>query len=600
MVVAMNVLGIILARAGSKGLPEKCVRELLGRPVIEYTFDHITASRLLTAAVLTTDSEPAKAIARRAGIEVIDRPAELATDTATVDAAARHAVERWEGQRGIRTDIVVLLYGNIPVRTHGLIDRAVEHLIHTGADSVRSVAPVTKHHPDWLHRLDGDRMAQLRPNSIYRRQDLEPLYYHDGAVAAVTRKALFAALDQPEDHQAFLGRDRRALVQRPQDAVDIDEPIDLQLAEAILRRRAGGTASRRDEVQGGFDPVTIGRHQVGPGQRTFVVAEAGVNHNGCLDTALRMVDAAADAGADAVKFQMFRAADLVSASASTTQHQRRGCGETSQRAMLARLELSPEAFLQVKRQCDRRSIMFLATPFGQAQVGHLVELDVRAVKIASTDLTNTPLLETTAATGLPVIVSTGASTEPEIRTAVESLHRMGVTERLILLHCVSSYPTPVEAANLNAISWLRQTFGVPCGFSDHTRSTRIGGWAVAAGACALEKHFTLDPSAPGPDHAVSLGPAQLEEYIASVRLMEETLGTGRPGMTGREAEVRALATKSVVAAVDIPAGAQLAAEMLTVKRPGTGIPAGDLTRLKGRRVAVDIACDTTLSWDMIR
>ena len=600
MVVAMNILGVILARAGSKGLPEKCMRSLLGRPVIEYTFDHVAASRLLTAAVLTTDSEPAKAIARRAGIEVIDRPAELATDAATVDAAARHAVERWEGRHGIRADIVVLLYGNIPVRADGLIDQAIEHLIHTGADSVRSVAPVTKHHPDWLHRLDGDRMSQLRPNSIYRRQDLDPLYYHDGAVAVVTREALFAALEQPDDHQAFLGRDRRALVQQPQDAVDIDEPIDLDLAEAILRRQMSGTASRRDEARGCLEQVTVGRHQIGPGQRTFIVAEAGVNHNGCLDTALRMVDVASDAGADAVKFQMFRAADLVTASAATARYQQEGCGENSQAVMLAGLELSPDAFRRIIQHCDRCSITFLATPFGQAQVGDLVELGAAAIKIASTDLTNALLLETVAATGLPIFLSTGASTEPEIRTAVESLRRVGATERLILMHCVSSYPTPIEAANLNAIPSLEQTFGVPCGFSDHTTSTQIGGWAVAAGACVLEKHFTLDPSAPGPDHAMSLVPSQLKEYVAGVRRMERILGDGRLGMTDREAEVRAVASKSVVAAVDIPAGARLTAEMLTVKRPGTGVPAGDLGSLKGRRAAVDIVCDTTLSWDMIR
>lgn len=233
----MTVLGVILARAGSKGLPRKCVRELAGRPVIAYTFDHAAASRQLTATVLTTDSEPAKELARRMGIEVIDRPPELADDTATVDAAARHAVGVWEADHGATVDIIVLLYGNIPVRADGLIDRAIEHLVHTKADSVRSVAPVSKQHPDWLHRLDGDRMVQFRSNSIYRRQDLESLYYHDGAVAAVTRAALFGALETPEDHQAFLGKDRRALIQRPEDAVDIDEPIDLYVAEALLRAK---------------------------------------------------------------------------------------------------------------------------------------------------------------------------------------------------------------------------------------------------------------------------------------------------------------------------------------------------------------------------
>ena len=241
----MNVLGIILARAGSKGLPDKCVRTLLGKPMIEYTFDHAAASRRLTDAVLTTDSEPAKALARRAGITVVDRPAELATDTAAVDAAARHAVTVWERRRDAATDVIVLLYANIPVRADDLIDRAVEQLIRTGADSVRSVAPVSKQHPDWLHRLEGDRMSQYRPNSIYRRQDLDRLYYHDGAVAAVTRSALFGALETPDDHQAFLGTDRRGLLQRVEDAVDIDEPADLYVAEALLRARNEQEHGRR-------------------------------------------------------------------------------------------------------------------------------------------------------------------------------------------------------------------------------------------------------------------------------------------------------------------------------------------------------------------
>ena len=238
----MTVLGIILARAGSKGLPDKCARDLLGQPVIQYTFDHVAESRRLTAAVLSTDSKRLKAIARHAGIEVIDRLPYLATDTATVDAAARHAVEVWEEVPPRQVDAVVLLYGNIPVRAPDLIDRAIDKLFETGADSVRSVAPVTKQHPDWVSHVDDDgRMKQFRRNSIYRRQDLEPLFYHDGAVAVVTRGALFNAMETPDDHQAFLGADRRALIQEPEDAVDIDGPIDLHLAEAILRSRSTQT-----------------------------------------------------------------------------------------------------------------------------------------------------------------------------------------------------------------------------------------------------------------------------------------------------------------------------------------------------------------------
>jgi len=230
----MTVLGVILARAGSKGLPGKCMRTLGARPLLAYTLDHARASRRLSAKVLTTDCDRAKSLAREYGIEVIDRPLDLADDRATVDAAARHAVTLWESAHRAQVDDVVLLYGNIPVRAPDLIDRAIEHRARTGADSVRSVAPVSKQHPDWLHRLEGDRMVQFRTNSLYRRQDLEPLYYHDGAAVVVTRQALFGALATPEDKQSFLGSDRRALVQRPDEAVDVDEAIDLRLAEAIL------------------------------------------------------------------------------------------------------------------------------------------------------------------------------------------------------------------------------------------------------------------------------------------------------------------------------------------------------------------------------
>lgn len=228
-------LGIILARAGSRGLRDKCVRDLLGRPMIEYTFDHAQSSTRLDASVLTTDSGSAKVLAHARDIEIIDRPAELATDTATVDDAARHAVEHWERHHNQRADIIVLLYANIPVRAMGVIDRAIEMLADTGASSVRTVAPVGKHHPDWLHRLDQGRMIQYHSNSISRRQDLEPLFYHDGAVIAVTRESLFGAT--AGDGQSFLGPDRRALVQDREDAVDVDDPADLLVAEALLHAR---------------------------------------------------------------------------------------------------------------------------------------------------------------------------------------------------------------------------------------------------------------------------------------------------------------------------------------------------------------------------
>jgi len=230
--MSLHRLAVILARAGSKGLPNKNVLIIAGRPMIAYTIDEARAAEQIDDLCVTTDAPKAAEASRATGVLVIDRPPELATDTATVDAAVRHAVESYEKLRRPVTHVAIL-YANVPVRPAGIIDRAMRHLIESGADSVRSLAPVTKQHPDWLHRLDGDRMIQYRKNSIYRRQDLERLYYHDGAVLTVTRASLFVT--SPDDNHAFLGADRRGVVSERGSAIDIDSPEDAIIAEAIIR-----------------------------------------------------------------------------------------------------------------------------------------------------------------------------------------------------------------------------------------------------------------------------------------------------------------------------------------------------------------------------
>lgn len=345
--------------------------------------------------------------------------------------------------------------------------------------------------------------------------------------------------------------------------------------------------------------VQIGPHCVGYRQPALIIAEAGVNHDGSVTTALELVDAAVAAGADAVKFQVFRAEELATATARVASYQQTG-GVATQRELLERLELSDADFARVAAHCRQRDIGFLATPFSVPDVDRLVKLGVPAIKIASGDLTNAPLQRRAVLTGLPLVLSTGASTAEEIVTAVERLRIWGAGTRTILLHCISGYPAPVEAANLRAICTLQRVTGVPCGFSDHTRSTDIAAWAVAAGACVLEKHFTLDRERPGPDHAMSLTPDELRTYVRQARAADAALGTGDLGMTDIEAEVRAVARKSVVAARPIPAGTALTGDMLTVKRPGGGIGPEWLETLSGRLATVDIAADTVLTWDMVR
>jgi N-acylneuraminate cytidylyltransferase len=232
--MAVHRLAVILARAGSKGLPNKNILSIAGRPMIAYTIEEALQARQLDAVCVTTDAPQAAEVAKDMGVLVIDRPPELASDTATVDAAVRHAVEVYEKTHRPVTHVAIL-YGNVPVRPEGLIDQAMSHLIETGVDSVRSLARVTKQHPDWLHRLDGDRMLQYRKNSIYRRQDLEPLYYHDGGVLAVTRESLFVT--SPDDNHAFLGADRRGIVHAGGAAVDVDTLDDAMIAEALILAR---------------------------------------------------------------------------------------------------------------------------------------------------------------------------------------------------------------------------------------------------------------------------------------------------------------------------------------------------------------------------
>jgi N,N'-diacetyllegionaminate synthase len=348
-------------------------------------------------------------------------------------------------------------------------------------------------------------------------------------------------------------------------------------------------------------PVTVqlGPRRVGQNEPVMIVAEAGVNHDGCVETAVRLVDAAAIAGADAVKFQMFRADELATADATLATYQR-GRGVQSQRDMLRRLELSDADFARLAAHCRMRQIEFLVTPFSPPDVDRLCDLDVHALKIASTDLNNTLLLRRAVSTGLPLILSTGASQAGEIAAALARLRSWNAGTRLVLLHCISGYPAPLAIANLRAIATLSETFGVPVGFSDHTESTDVAGWAVAAGACVLEKHFTLDRSASGPDHAMSLDPVQLATYIATARAAETALGTGTLGMSPLEADVRAVARKSVVAATRIPAGVVITPEMLTAKRPAGGIDPDRVDTLVGSRATVDIDADTVLQWEMVQ
>lgn len=307
--------------------------------------------------------------------------------------------------------------------------------------------------------------------------------------------------------------------------------------------------------------------------RTLIIAEAGVNHNGDLALARQLVDAAADAGADVVKFQTFSADRLVTRHAAKATYQEQASGRAeSQHAMLRALELTRAMHDELIAHCALRAIPFFSTGFDLESVDLLVEVGVDSFKVPSGEITNLPYLRKIGAYGRSVMLSTGMATLGDVEAAIDALERAGTPRsRMTVLHCNTQYPTPLHDVNLRAMVTLREAFGVAVGYSDHTAGIEVAIAAVALGATVIEKHFTLDRSLPGPDHQASLEPHELRAMVHAIRNIETAMGDGVKRPTASERDNMPVARKSIVAACDIAAGDALSPDNLTVKRPGTGI-----------------------------
>lgn len=328
-------------------------------------------------------------------------------------------------------------------------------------------------------------------------------------------------------------------------------------------------------------------------ERVLVIAEAGVNHNGELAMALKLVDVAADAGADFVKFQTFSADRLVTAAAGMADYQAAamGGGET-QLSMLRRLELCHADHTMIIERCHERRIGFLSTGFDIESVDFLMGLGIPLIKIPSGELTNLPYLRHVAACGLPTILSTGMAELEEVAQAISALEVAGLPRsQLTVLHCTTEYPAPFGDVNLRAMQAMRDAFGVDVGYSDHTQGIEVSVAAVALGARVIEKHFTLDCSLPGPDHRASLPPEQLHTMVQAIRHVEMALGDGNKRPSGAEVKNKAVARKSIVAARAIRAGELFSADNLAVKRPGNGLSPMRWDEVIGSLAGRDYAAD---------
>lgn len=573
---------LIPARGGSKGLPGKNLLpvggiSLVGRAALAAREFARLAALKDVIVLVDTDAEAIAEEATRWGASVpFLRPPELAGDKVPTVVSALAALERLEGD-GTRVSDVILLQPTSPLRTGDDIVACWRRYDRVRSPSVISIVPA-EHPLEIALRRDAAGVLQWSTGEAppAGRQDSPTTWWPSGAVYIITLALLREA-------RTFIVPGVTLGVDLPRSrSVDVDTAEDLAEAEARLAARP---------------PVSLrlGSRTIGAGHPCFLIAEAGVNHNGDVELAHRLVDAAADAGADAVKFQTFDPDLLVSPLAPKAEYQISTTDASeSQLEMLRRLVLPREALAALAARADRRGLLFLSTPFDEASADFLEGLGMPAFKVPSGELTNHAFIAHLAAKGKPVLLSTGMAGLTEVAQAVHVVRAQG-DPPLALLHCVTSYPAPPADCNLRAIGAMAAAFGVPVGWSDHTEGLRLSLAAVAAGATLLEKHFTLDRDLPGPDHRASLEPGELAELVQAIREVGVALGDGRKRPMPSELANAAVARRSLHASRALPVGHVLTAGDLAALRPGTGLPPSLRDRLVGRRVRVAVERGEMLS-----
>lgn len=347
--------------------------------------------------------------------------------------------------------------------------------------------------------------------------------------------------------------------------------------------------------------IKIGHKTISENSPVFIVAEAGVNHNGSFKLAKKLIDEASRAKVDAIKFQTFNPDTLVVKGVNKADYQiKNECGiQESQHEMLSRLMLKREFHSTLKKYAESKNLIFISTPFSADDADFLKKIKIKVIKIGSTDTDNIPYLNHVAKFNLPIILSTGMSALPEIKEAVKTIGNAG-NKNLIVLHCTTNYPTPHEQANLRAIASLAKNLKTIVGFSDHTLGIEAPIAAVALGAKVIEKHFTLDRNMPGPDHKASLEPQELKTMVEAIRNIEKALGSGDKVLFPSEKKIAKVTRKSLVVAYDISAGKKIIGADIVIKRPGTGIRPKFLNKVIGKTAKKNIKKDDLIQWQDLK
>jgi len=343
-----------------------------------------------------------------------------------------------------------------------------------------------------------------------------------------------------------------------------------------------------------MNEIKLGNLLINDSSEVFIIAEAGVNHNGNLDLAKQLVDKAKQAGVNAVKFQSFSTEELVSKDANKADYQMRTTGKgESQYEMLKKLELSFNEQRELKNYCDSMGILFLSTPFEKKSLDFLTSIDIDAFKVSSTDTNNVLFLKQVAEKGKPIILSTGMSTLADVEKAVNVIRSTG-NNQVVILHCTANYPAPPEECNINAIHTLKDAFKTWVGYSDHTEGVGISPYTVPLGAKVIEKHFTLDKEMEGPDHKASLNPEELKQFVKQIRYVEKALGNGIKRLMSSERSTKKSLQKNLVVNKDLSSGDILTEDTLIAKRTNEGVSAEYFDLFIGKKVKTDLMKNTPL------
>lgn len=580
MIHNKSVLALILARGGSKRLPGKNIKNIGGKPMIAWSIEAAKNSKYLDRTIVSTDSQEIAEVSKKYGADIpFERPAELATDTAGSIDVVLHAINWLKENEKKEYDYILLLQATSPLRTSQHIDEAIEHIENKKEmDAVVSFYPWDKK-PEWVYCKNQNGFLEACLETKEEFKTVSPMLMPNGAVYIIKTESFLK-------EKTFYAKKLDAYLMDREDSADVDEQYDFDLAEFFLKKRDAQKAS-----------VFINNIEINEGKKVFIIAEAGVNHNGELEKALALVDLAADIGADAVKFQTFKAHQVVTAQGEMAQYQKKNLGfEKSQLEMLQDIELPENFYPPLINRCKEKGILFLSTPHGGIEsVKFLESIDLQAYKIGSGDITNYLLLDAVAQTKKPIILATGMSTLEEVKSAVEFIRWKG-NDKIILLHCTSNYPCPSKDVNMAAMKTLMTGLNLPVGYSDHTQGNEAAIMATALGQALYEFHFTLDKNLPGPDHVASTSPEEARERVKAIRLASLMMGSSIKEPTIDEKQFTLpIARRSLVASKDLKVGQVITVLDLEAKRPANGLSAQYFEQLIGKKLLKDLKKDQQFS-----